>query len=100
MRYFPMLAGKTTEICSEVKLILFVDNNQTVEGSLRHKIGAGSHLTESPAPILVPIPRTPPRSGAVISAIDYGVQWARKNYLLELLLLATELAQHATVHLQ
>ena len=47
-----------------------LDQDQIVEDWCFYKLGAGSRLHESPAPIS-PIPRTP-EVGVVISAIDYG----------------------------
>ena len=57
----------------------FVDNNQIVEGRDAVKLGPVL-VRESPAPVLCPHPpKMPDEVGVVISAIDYGVQWARNN---------------------
>jgi hypothetical protein len=64
---------------SSVNPTSFVDNNQIVEGRGAVKLGPVL-VRESPAPIFCPHPpKMLDEVGVVISAIDYGVQWARNN---------------------
>jgi hypothetical protein len=60
-------------------LTSFVDNNQIVEGRGSVKLGPVLPRRARPRSSVPHPPKMPDEVGADISAIDYGVQWARKN---------------------
>ena len=63
----------------------FVDNNQILEVGASNKIGPVLLSYESPAPILVPIPRTPSEVGADIIQSIVAVSWRLRSQIFSLL---------------